>query len=127
MTTRSLSRRVFFQAVGAAGVSGIARAASGASGHGTGRKMTMDLVCGNLGVKADLPMAINLAHQNGFESVAPDAGYLGQLSDSQLSDFVADLKGKGLTWASPDCRSTSGATTRPSGRGWRRCPRSPRA
>jgi sugar phosphate isomerase/epimerase len=98
MTTRSLSRRGFFQAVGAAGVAGIARIASGASGHGTGRKMTMDLVCGNLGVQADLPTAMALAHQNGFESVAPDAGHLGRLSDGQLADLVADLKGKGLTW-----------------------------
>jgi sugar phosphate isomerase/epimerase len=60
--------------------------------------MTMDLVCGNLGVTADLPTVINLAHQNGFESVAPDAGYLGRLSDGQLSDVVGDLKGKGLAW-----------------------------
>jgi sugar phosphate isomerase/epimerase len=60
--------------------------------------MTMDLVCGNLGVKADLPTAIALAHDHGFESVAPDAGHLGRLSDVQLSELVADLKSKGLTW-----------------------------
>ena len=65
---------------------------------GSSRKMTMDLVCGNLGVKADLPTAIALAHDHGFESVAPDAGYLGGLSESSLTELLADLKSKGLTW-----------------------------
>jgi sugar phosphate isomerase/epimerase len=60
--------------------------------------MTMDLVCGNLGVKADLPAAIALAHEHGFESVAPDAGYLGGLSDGRLSELRGDLKSRGLTW-----------------------------
>jgi sugar phosphate isomerase/epimerase len=60
--------------------------------------MTMDLVCGNLGVKADLPTAVALAHANGFESVAPDAGYLGRLSEGQLSDLLGDLKSKGPVW-----------------------------
>jgi sugar phosphate isomerase/epimerase len=98
MGMHPLSRRHFLQAIGAASLAGIARDASVAAGPGTGRKMTMDLVCGNLGVNVDLPTAITLAHQNGFESVAPEAGYLGRLSDSQLSEFIGDLKGKGLTW-----------------------------
>ncbi len=98
MSRRSLSRRDFLQAAGAAAMAGVARVASGAAIHGSGRKMTMDLVCGNLGVKADLPTAIALAHDHGFESVAPDAGHLGRLSDVQLSELVADLKSKGLTW-----------------------------
>jgi sugar phosphate isomerase/epimerase len=97
MRTRSMSRRGFLQSVGAAGLAGVARVVSGAPG-GSGRKMTMDLVCGNLGVRADLPTAIALAHANGFESVAPDAGDLGKLSDGQLSDLLGDLKSKGLVW-----------------------------
>jgi sugar phosphate isomerase/epimerase len=60
--------------------------------------MTMDLVCGNLGVKADLPAAIALAHDHGFGSVASDASYLGRLADGQLSELLGDLKAKGLTW-----------------------------
>jgi sugar phosphate isomerase/epimerase len=60
--------------------------------------MTIDLVCGNLGVRADLPTAISLAQTHGFESVAPDAGYLGKLSDAQCKELVDDLKAKGLTW-----------------------------
>ncbi len=58
----------------------------------------MDLVCGNLGVKADLPTAIALAHRHGFESVAPDAGYLGQLTEGHLSDLLGELKAKHLSW-----------------------------
>jgi sugar phosphate isomerase/epimerase len=65
-----------------------------------GRKMTIDLVCGNLGVRADLPTAVALAAANGFESVAPDAAYLGKLSDGELQDFVGGLKSKGLVWGS---------------------------
>ena len=128
MATRSMSRRGFLQSATAAGLAGIAGVASGAAAGASrsGRKMTMDLVCGNLGVKADLPTAIALAHQHGFESVAPDATHLGRLSDSQLSELLGDLKAKRLVWAPPGSPSSSGATSRPSGRGWRRCPRSPR-
>jgi sugar phosphate isomerase/epimerase len=87
------SRRGFLRAVGSS-----ALLALGAGGEKTSRRMTIDLVCGNLGVKADLPKAVALAHEHGFESVAPDAGYLGTLSDGQLQEFLADLKAKGLIW-----------------------------
>jgi sugar phosphate isomerase/epimerase len=98
MKTRSPSRRDFLRVAGAAGVSGVAQVASGAARGGPKRAMTIDLVCGNLGVKADLPTAIALAHAHGFESVAPDAGHLGRLTGAQLSDLLGELKAKGLTW-----------------------------
>jgi sugar phosphate isomerase/epimerase len=98
MTMRPLSRRDFLRVSGAAGLAGTARATNAASAAAPKRAMTMDLVCGNLGVKADLPTAIALAHTHGFESVAPDAGYLGRLSDAQLADLLGDLKSKGLVW-----------------------------
>ena len=98
MTKRLPSRRDFLQFAGAAGLTAIVHGASGAADGGPRRAMTMDLVCGNLGVKADLPTAIALAHKHGFESVAPDAGYLGPLTDAQLSNVNSDLKAKGLTW-----------------------------
>jgi sugar phosphate isomerase/epimerase len=60
--------------------------------------MTIDLVCGNLGVSADLPTAVDLAHRHGFESVGPDAALLAKLSDAQLDGLLGDLKAKGLTW-----------------------------
>jgi sugar phosphate isomerase/epimerase len=88
------TRRRFLQAVGATAVLG----AAGTRGQESGRRMTMDLVCGNLGVRADLPTAIALAHAHGFESVAPDAGHLAGLSDAQLQELLGDLKAKGLVW-----------------------------
>jgi sugar phosphate isomerase/epimerase len=60
--------------------------------------MTIDLVCGNIGVKATLPEAIALAAKYGFESVAPDAGYLDKLSDGQLADLRSELKEKHLAF-----------------------------
>ncbi len=62
------------------------------------RKFTEDLVCGNIGVGAKLPKAIELAHKYGFESVGVDTGYLASLSDSQLSELLEDLKAKKLVW-----------------------------
>jgi sugar phosphate isomerase/epimerase len=62
------------------------------------RKFTMDLVCGNLGVSAKLPEAIALAHRFGFESVAPDIGFLRSISESQLSELRDGLKAKNLVW-----------------------------
>jgi len=62
------------------------------------RRFTMDLVCGNIGVRARLPEAITLAHKYGFESVAPDAGFLRSLSDSEVSELREDLKTKKLVW-----------------------------
>src|SRR6516162_2117888 len=98
MTARSPSRRDFLRFTAAAGLSGLAQFANAAARGGPKRAMTMDLVCGNLGVNADLPTAIELAHSHGFESVAPDAGHLGRLSDGQLSDLLGELKAKSLTW-----------------------------
>lgn len=93
MTHTPVSRRTFLQAAGAAALSGLARAGQPAS-----RKMTIDLVCGNIGVKADLPTAVALAHRHGFESLAPDANHLAAMPDGRLAEFLADLKAKGLTW-----------------------------
>jgi len=62
------------------------------------RRMTIDLVCGNLGVKATQREAIDLAQRHGFESVFPDAAELARLSDPEVQDLLADLKAKGLVF-----------------------------
>lgn len=62
------------------------------------RKFTMDLTPGAIGVGGPLPKVIALAHAHGFESVAPDAGYLAPLSGGQVEDLLADLKAKNLDW-----------------------------
>lgn len=88
-----MTTRREFLGLAALGLAGLAR-----GGEGPARKMTIDLVCGNLGVSADLPTAVDLAHRHGFESVAPDADHLAKLADAQLADLLGDLKAKGLTW-----------------------------
>jgi sugar phosphate isomerase/epimerase len=62
------------------------------------RRMTIDLICGNLGVKATQREAIDLARRHGFESVFPDAGELARLSDSEVPALLADLKAAGLVF-----------------------------
>ena len=94
-------RRAFLRTLAVAGLASAAGSSADAdwsdcADAGSNRKMTIDLVPGNIGVKATLPEAIDLAHRFGFESVAPDAAYLAQLSDNQLRDLMADLKEKHL-------------------------------
>jgi sugar phosphate isomerase/epimerase len=97
--TRRQLLRTGATAAAAAGASWLGGpAAATVAGSDRERKFTMDLVCGNLGVKADLPEAIALAHRNGFESVAPDAAYLNGRDEGQIRDLLADLKAKGLVW-----------------------------
>ena len=62
------------------------------------RRMTIDLICGNLGVKVSQREAIDLAKRHGFESVFPDAGELARLSDSEVPALLADLKAAGLVF-----------------------------
>src|SRR5260221_9435504 len=62
------------------------------------RRMTRDLICGNLGVKATQAAAVDLASHHGFESVFPDAGELGRLSDPEVRDLLGQMKAKGLVF-----------------------------
>src|SRR4051794_28138892 len=98
-----LNRRQFLWAGATTGLlAGASRLGSSptasAEEPGRERKFTMDLVCGALGVRADLPEAIALAHRFGFESVAPDASYLVRLDEGRLRDLPAELKSQGLVW-----------------------------
>ncbi|HVV74089.1 MAG TPA: sugar phosphate isomerase/epimerase, partial [Verrucomicrobiae bacterium] len=62
------------------------------------RKMTIDLVCGSIGISAKQPEAIELASRHGFESVGADAGYLAELSDTQLAELKSTLQEKHLVF-----------------------------
>ena len=62
------------------------------------RKMTMDLVCGNIGVSAGQLEAIELAARYGFESVGADGGYLASVSEDKLAELKATMKNKGLVF-----------------------------
>ena len=90
--TSSLSRRNLFRGLAR---SGLALVATGLRGDlPPAHKFTMDLVCGNLGVSVKLPEAIALAHRFGFESVAPDLGFLKSISESQLSELREEPQGE---------------------------------
>jgi sugar phosphate isomerase/epimerase len=62
------------------------------------RRMTIDLICGNLGVKATQREAIDLARRHGFESVFPDAGELARLTDPEMQEVRDSLKAAGLVF-----------------------------
>jgi sugar phosphate isomerase/epimerase len=95
--TSSTSRRGLLKGL-AGSAFGLAVPQGRCAGIDRGRKFTMDLVCGNLGVKARLPEAIRLAQRHGFESVAPDAGDLKSASDSEISELLDRLKEARLVW-----------------------------
>jgi sugar phosphate isomerase/epimerase len=60
--------------------------------------MTIDLVCGAIGVSANQREAIELAARHGFESVGVDGGYLAKLSEPDLTELNSLLKSKGLVF-----------------------------
>jgi len=94
-----LNRREFIQETALTSLAGgafLAGAAKLRAVEARPRKMTMNLVCGNLGVSATQREAIELAARHGFESVEVNGVYLGSLSDEQLGELKALLKSKGL-------------------------------
>jgi sugar phosphate isomerase/epimerase len=58
------------------------------------RKMTIDLVCGNIGISANQREAIELATRHGFESVGADGAYLASLSDDQMVELKSFMTSK---------------------------------
>ena len=93
---RRFLRNATAVALAGAGVSVLERSAAAA---GQERKFTMALVPGSIGVKADQRETIRLAHQYGFESVAPAAEFLARLSEAEMEELLADLRAKKLVWA----------------------------
>jgi sugar phosphate isomerase/epimerase len=62
------------------------------------RKMTLDLVCGNIGVSASHLEAIELAARYGFESVGADGAYLASIDGNQLAELKSTMKSKNLVF-----------------------------
>jgi sugar phosphate isomerase/epimerase len=100
--TAMTSRREFVKQVGAGflGSAMIHRSVPGCAAQASGRKMTIHLVCGAIGVRANQTEAIDLAHRFGFESVEARDDYLAGLSDGQVQELLADMKKKNLVWGS---------------------------
>ncbi len=62
-------------------------------------KMTIQLDCGSIGVKASVPEALGHAQRLGFDSITADSGWLAGLSESDLKRFLDDMKAKRVVWA----------------------------
>lgn len=65
-----------------------------------GTRMSIQLSCGSIGVKADQRQAIDYAAKYGFECVDADSGYLASLDRPQLSELLAEMKSKNVKWGS---------------------------
>ena len=92
-------RRGFVAGMAASGLlAGIGRNARADKPEPRKRRMTRDLICGNIGVKATQREAIELASRHGFESVFPDAAELGRLSEAEVRDLLGEMKAKNLVF-----------------------------
>src|ERR1035437_645592 len=93
------NRRQFIQQTTIASLAGGALLAglSGAA-EAKQRKMSMDLVCGNIGVSANQREAIELAARHGFESVGADGAFLASLSDNQVPELKSFMTAKGIVF-----------------------------
>ncbi len=88
-----LKQTVATSVVGSTIVSALAEAAEEPK-----RKMTIDLVCGAIGVSANQREAMELASRHGFESVEPNGGFLASCTEDQLAETKAALKAQGLVF-----------------------------
>jgi sugar phosphate isomerase/epimerase len=95
---REQTRRHFLATLGSgAFAAAAAPARSLAAAPARRRRMTLDLVCGNIGVKVPQREAVELAIAHGFESVGAQAGDLAKMADD-LADLRGLMKAKGLAW-----------------------------
>ena len=59
-----------------------------------GRKMTINLMPGMIGVRANQRELIELAHAHGFESVEPLGGELARMSKDEIAELLSTMRGK---------------------------------
>jgi sugar phosphate isomerase/epimerase len=91
-----ISRRETFKMISAGmvvGSSGLLRADAK-----TNRRMTMNLMCGMIGVQANQRAAIELAHAHGFESVEAMPNDLVRMSADEVRDLIAGMKSKNIVF-----------------------------
>ncbi len=94
---KTANRREFICAMAAGCLATTAAPAAWAAAD-PNRKMTIDLMCGAIGVSAKQPEAIELAARHGFESVGADPQYLASLSVDALAELKSTMKAKGLVF-----------------------------
>ena len=93
-----IDRRSFLKTAMAAGIGAGAFSALAADTAGAGRKFSMCLAGGPIGVPGDPRKAIGWATQYGFESIEPQAGFLAKLSDGELQEYLGQMREKKLAW-----------------------------
>jgi sugar phosphate isomerase/epimerase len=96
----TMGRRKFLTTAAAAALAGLGSAHSASAADAGKRKFRMCLACGPIGVPGNPQKDIALASQYGFEAIEPSAGFLGKLSDADLSAYLAQMKEKNLAWGS---------------------------
>ena len=97
----TLNRRQFVKTIATTGMAGAALMTQLPRSLGQDapkRKMTVDLVCGAIGVSAGQRESIQLAARHGFESVEANGSYLAALSDDQHSELMAEMKAQKLVF-----------------------------
>ena len=62
------------------------------------RKMTINLMGGMIGVRANQREAIELAHAHGFESVEAMGGELARMSEAEIKELLANMRGKSVVF-----------------------------
>ena len=95
-----INRRQFLEHASLLAVAGngLINAAIGKAAEPVQRKMTVDLVCGAIGVPANPRQAIEFASRFGFESVEANGPFLASLTADQLAELKTDMKTKGLVF-----------------------------
>ncbi len=62
------------------------------------RKMTIQLDCGSIGVKASQTESLAHAKRHGFESISADSGWLASQPASAVNEFLGAMKQSGIVW-----------------------------
>jgi sugar phosphate isomerase/epimerase len=62
------------------------------------RKMTIQLDCGSIGVKAGQTESLAHAKRHGFESISADSGWLASQPAAAVTEFLGAMKQSGVVW-----------------------------
>lgn len=92
-----MNRRHFIHTTAVAGA-GLAASLASAAAPKAGRRFTLCLACGPIGVPGDPRKVVEWASQFGFESIEPSAPFLDKLSDAELRSYLDDMKSRELAW-----------------------------
>lgn len=96
-----MNRRHFLQQSGltaAAIASSAYLVPEGAMARSQQRKFTMSLDPGAIGVKADQRQLLNYAAEYGFEAITPYSDFLVDVSDTERSELLDEMKQKNISW-----------------------------